>query len=180
MDQLIVTQIAKRVSAKPDNQKYLTYTDAQLINLQIKGFFHKKLNLLPPQIDIVCNSAELILAPSSVERQALLKKMSGSAAGIAGIGTIIAAIGTGLGWGSATIAYVVTFFCGTPFWGPIGWGAAGAMLLVVGGYFMFSDSDEKEGTVRFEKTLREGVKASIDDIWAEHQAKLVNLPCETK
>ena len=84
---------------------------------------------------------------------------------------MIAAVGTGLGWGAGVIASVTAFFTGTAIAGPIFWGIAGIVIAGIAAYYAFSGS-KMELTQRFLNTLEKSTQSAVDVIWPEYGEKL--------
>jgi hypothetical protein len=141
--------------------------DAQILTASVRNIFKSTLKVTPPQVEAACSFSEMLLAPSSQQKQDLLKSSVGLAGGAAGIGMVITGVGAALGWGAGMVASVTAVFVGTSFVGPIGWVAAGVSLAAVAGYFA-TTSNKQTDTERFIKVLKSSTSKAVDAIWPDH------------
>ena len=142
----------------------ISYNEAKSIVASVENVFRSRIRYVPKEIDAACNIALVILAPSMAAKVELIKKIASTFGGLAGLGAIIAGVGMALGWGTGTIAAVTAWFMGTAPWGPLGWIVGGVSVVVIAGYFYFSD-DDAENAEKFEKALIKGLDEAIDKIW---------------
>jgi hypothetical protein len=159
------------IAAKPNNQKFLVYVDAQTMSASIQNIFLHKLNMVPKQIRATCALCEAILAPSMNEKRRLLRKVLGIAGGAGGIAMIVAGIGIALGWSAGVIATVIAVFVGGPFLGPIAWIAGGTAIAGIAAYFAFT-GDAATNHERYLKALKNGLKEGMKNVWQEFGDKL--------
>lgn len=156
---------------KKEPEVYLTYIDAQILTASVRNVFKNALSTSPPQIEASLMLSEAVLAPSAKEKANLIKAAVGVGGGTAGIGIVIGAIGSALGWGTPAYMGVVTFFKGTAIAGPIGWGAAGLSLVAIAGYFA-STSNNQTDTERFLRVLKGSTTRAVDAIWEQFESDL--------
>ncbi|MBM3273125.1 hypothetical protein FJY94_07785 [Candidatus Kaiserbacteria bacterium] len=72
---------------KANGDRFLTFTDSQILTASVRNLFKNALDAVPPQIEAACKLSEAILAPSATEREQLIKSAVGIGGGAAGIGT---------------------------------------------------------------------------------------------
>jgi hypothetical protein len=174
MESTIDLKFAGTMERKDKGAEFLTYVDGQIITASVRNIFRNALGMTPPEIDTACKLAEAVVAPSADERQKLVRAAIGIGGGAAGIGMILAAIGTALGWGAGVVAAVTTFFVGTAMAGPIGWMIAGVTLAGVASYFAVS-SNQLVRTDKFMKVLKSSTRAATEAIWAAHGDALTKV-----
>lgn len=167
----IDVKFAEIMVSKKESEAYLTYVDAQILAAKVRGIFKNVLSVTPPQVEAACLLSETILAPSTKEKENNIKAAIGIAGGTAGIGIVIGAIGSALGWGAGIIAALGAWFVGTAIAGPIAWGAAGLSLAVIAGYFA-STSNQQTDTERFLRVLKSSIVRAVDAIWPQYEAEL--------
>lgn len=156
---------AEIMRGKTNAEPYLTYVDGQILTAYVRNVC-SPLGITPPQIEAACNLSDAILAPSSSERQRLIKVAIGAGGGVAGIGMIIAGVGAALGWGAGFIATVTAVFVSVNMAGPVAWVASGLTLAAMAGYFA-TTSNKHTDTERFLKVLKSSVDSAVDAIWPE-------------
>ncbi|MEO8417818.1 MAG: hypothetical protein ABI475_03745 [Methylophilaceae bacterium] len=169
----IDVRFAEIMASKKETEAYLTYIDAQILTAKVRGIFKNVLNVTPPQAEAACLLSEAVLAPSMQEKQKLIKASVGVSGGAAGIGVVIGAIGSALGWGAPALMGAVTFFKGATIAGPIGWGVAGLSLAAIAGYFA-STSNNQTDTERFLRVLKSSTARAVDAIWEQYETELSN------
>lgn len=173
LDSTIDVKYAEIMSSKADD-KFLTFVDSQILTASVRNVFKIALDAVPPQIEAACKLSEAILAPSALEREQLIKSAVGIGGGAAGIGMIIAGVGSALGWGAGIIASVSAFFVGTSLAGPAGWAIAGVTLAGIAAYFA-TTSNKTTDTERFLNVLKSSTSRAVEVIWPEYEAALVRV-----
>lgn len=171
LESTIDVKFADIMRSKKDAEAYLTYVDAQIMTASVRNIFKNALAITPPQVDAACMLSEVMLAPTTVEKEKLIKAAVGVAGGATGIGIVIGAIGSALGWGASAWASFLAIFKATPIAGPIGLGVAGLSLAAIAGYFA-STSNNQTDTERFLRVLKGSTARAVDAIWEEHEAML--------
>lgn len=174
MESTIDLKFAGIMERKDKSAEFLTYVDGQIITASVRNIFRNALGMTPPEVDTACKLAEAVLAPSADERQKLVRAAIGIGGSAAGIGMILAAIGTALGWGAGVVVAVTTFFVGTAMAGPIGWMIAGVTLAGVASYFAVS-SNQLIRTDKFMKVLKSSTRAATEAIWVAHGEALTKV-----
>lgn len=171
LESTIDVKFAEIMRGKTDTEKFLTYVDGQVLTASVRNIFKSALSVTPPQIEAACTLSEAIIAPSSEERERLIKMAVGTGGGAAGIGMIIAGVGGALGWGAGVVASVSAFFVGTSLAGPIGWAIAGVTLAGVAAYFA-TTSNKHTDTERFLNVLKKSNSRAVDAIWVQYEPEL--------
>jgi len=174
LESTIDVKFAEIMRGKTEADRFLTYVDGQILTGSVRNVFKSALGVAPPQVEAACGLSEAILAPSSDERERLLKTAVGVGGGAAGIGMIIAGVGGALGWGAGVIASVSAFFIGTSMAGPIGWTIAGVTLAGIAAYFA-TTSNKATDTERFMRVLKSSSNRAVEAIWDQHEARLVQV-----
>lgn len=174
LDSTIDVKFAEVMNGKANGDKFLTFTDSQIFTASVRNVLKNALDAVPPQIEAACKLSEAILAPSATEREQLIKSAVGIGGGAAGIGMIIAGVGSALGWGAGVIASVSAFFVGTSLAGPAGWAIAGITLAGIAAYFA-TTSNHATDTERFLNVLKSSTSRAVEAIWPEHEAALMKV-----
>ena len=167
LESTIDIKFAEIMRGKTNTDRFLTYIDGQVLSATLRNVFKRELGVAPPQIEAACSLSEAILAPTSLEKQELIKKAAGAGGGAAGIAMIIAAVGSALGWGAGVLASVSAFFVGTSVTGPIGWAVAGVAVAGIAAYFATTSNDHSN-TERFMKVLKSASSKAVQAVWPEH------------
>lgn len=178
LESTIDVKSADILRSKKDLEGFLTYIDAQTMTASVRNIFKSVLAITPPQVDAACMLSEAVLAPTTAEKEKLIKASVGISGGTAGIGIVIGAIGSALGWGAPAYMGAVTFFKGAAIAGPIGWGVAGLSLAAIAGYFA-STSNSQTDTERFLRVLKSSTARAVDVIWEQHESKLSKTVAQT-
>lgn len=171
LENTIDVRFADIMRLKKEPDVCLTYIDAQILTTSVRNIFKRVLSVSPPQIEASLMLSEAVLAPSAKEKANLIKAAVGVGGGASGIGIVISAIGSALGWGAPAYMGVVTFFKGAAIAGPIGWGAAGLSLAAIAGYFA-STSNNQTDTERFLRVLKGSTTRAVDAIWEQFESEL--------
>lgn len=171
LESTIDVRFADIIRSKKEPDVYLTYIDAQILTASVRNIFKNALSVSPPQIEAALMLSEAVLAPSAKEKANLIKAAVGIGGGTAGIGIVIAAVGTALNWGASAWGVFVAAFSHTPVAGPIGWGVAGISLAVLAGYFA-STSNNQTDTERFLRVLKNSTVRAVDAIWEQYESEL--------
>ncbi len=174
LESTIDLRFAEVMSTKAAPEKFLTYIDAQVLTASVRNIFKSTLTITPPQVEAACKLSEAILAPSAQEKQNLIKASVGLAGGTAGIGLVIAGVGSALGWGASAIAAFTAVFAGSSIAGPAGWIIAGVTLAAIAGYFATSSNKEID-TERFLKVLNSSTAKAVDAVWDQHGLELAKV-----
>ncbi|MGB4599994.1 MAG: zinc ribbon domain-containing protein [Trichlorobacter sp.] len=167
----IDVKFAEIMVSKKESEAYLTYVDSQILTAKVRGIFKNVLSVTPPQVEAACLLSEAILAPSMKDKENKIKAAIGIAGGSAGIGIVIYAVGSAIGWGAAGILAIKGLFVSTAIGGPIAWGAAGLSLAVIAGYFA-STSNHQTDTERFLRVLKSSIVRAVDAIWLQYETEL--------
>ncbi len=155
MDRDISARAADIITAKPAQEKYLSYADMKALTACIGSLCEEKLGGVPGQVLVACKLAEAVLAPAN-EKAPLLRDVLRMSRGLSGVSAIITAIGTALGWSGTAIAVVVAFMVGTSLFGAV---CVSAFV----GYFLFLAPPAKLSGKALD-VLRQGMRVAL----AEH------------
>jgi hypothetical protein len=172
LNNTIKAKFSELMQARPDSTaKGINYIEAQTLTTCVRNIFINRLGIVPPQVETACLMSEAVVAPDKISQMELIKAAIGIGGGAAGIGIVIAAIGTALGWGAGVIASVTAFFVGTAIGGPVLWAVAGVIIAGIASYYAFLGSNA-ELTQRFLNTLEKSTQSAVDVIWPEYGEKL--------
>lgn len=171
LESTIDAKFAEIMKSKAEADRHLTYIDAVTLTTAVRNIFKHKLRVTPPQVEAACKLSEAVLAPTSAERQNLIKAAVGAAGGAAGIAMIIGGIGAALGWGAGVIATVTAFFVGSAIAGPAAWIVAGVAIAAIAGYFAFTGNKHTD-TERFMSVLKNSSSQAVDAIWSQYESDL--------
>ena len=171
LESTIDAKFAEIMISKGEQAKVLNYADAVSLTAAVKNIFKNKLQLVPPQIEAACHMSEALVAPSLQEKTALIQTAVGIGGGAAGIGMVIAGVGSALQFGSGVTAAIVTFFTGTALAGPLGWIVGGVTVAGIAGYFACASNAETT-TEHFMNALKGGLANAMDIVWQSYSEQL--------
>lgn len=162
------------IMSQKENGEDFSFTDGETITNVVSGFFLNKLGLIPKEIKFACDMSLVVLNPSMKGKINLLKSVLGTIGGVTGIGVLIGAIGTALGWGAGVVATIQAYFVSTSLLGPIAWGAGGIALAGIATYFAFHKESNSVIANKFLQVLKKQTEKAIELIWKEYGGKLVD------
>ena len=110
-------------------------SDGQEIVTILLCAVQKDYGKIPPEIKASCDLSLAILAPSTLEKVKYIKSAVGVAGGLAGIGSIIGALGMVMGWGAGVLFSIKAFFVGVSLTGPIALAIGGLTVAGIATYF---------------------------------------------
>lgn len=155
----------------------LTDADALSITNYVRGVFKARLDVVPDKIEAACKFSEALVAPSTVAKIKLLKAAIGLSGGIGGLAILIAAIGSALGWGAATVTTVHTILVKVGVWLgivaapvsggftiPLLVGAGGVLIASLSMYFSLTGTQAQRAE-KFRKALENATLKAVDQIW---------------
>lgn len=174
LESTIDVKFADIMRGKTGAETYLTYFDAQILTASVRNVFKHLLHLTPPQVEAALSLSEAVLAPSVLQKIQLMKSSIGAAGATAGIGIVLASVGTALGWGASATAGFITFFTGAHILGPAMWATSGLALAGFAGYFAMT-SNNQTNSERFIKVLKSSTAKAVDVIWEEHETVLSKI-----
>ncbi len=169
-----------RKGKKEDDPAFITLLDATTVTNYVRGIFVKKLDFVPEQIEAALVLSEATVAPTTIQKIKLLKRLIGLGGGLAGIGAIATAILVALGVGTTTsapmiwasiVAYFTVTTTSTPFLGPLALGLGGAGVAAFAVYFSASGSSA-ERAEKFKKALVNSCEKAVAEIWDKYGKKL--------
>lgn len=167
----IQVKFSELMKNRAEGERAIDFIEAKTLTATVRNIFINRLGIVPPQVETACLMSEAVVAPDKIAQWELIKAALGIGGGVAGIGIVIAAVGTALGWGAGVIASVTTFFVGISTTGPIAWGIIGLAIAGIATYYAFSGS-KMELTQRFLNTLEKSTQSAVDVIWPEYGEKL--------
>lgn len=171
LENTIDVKFADIMRSKKDAEAYLNYVDGQILITSVRNVFKGALSISPPQIETALMLSEAILAPTTKQKANLIKAAIGIGGGTAGIGIVIAAIGTALNWGASVWGIVYAAFTTAHIAGPIGWSMAGLSLAALAGYFATTSNNQTD-TERFLRALKGSTARAVDAIWEQYENEL--------
>ena len=169
-----ITHEFNTIMSQKENGEDFSFTDGETITNVVSGFFLNKLGLIPKEVKFACDMSLVVLNPSMKGKINLLKTILGTIGGVTGIGVLVGAIGTALGWGAGVIATIQAFFVSTSLLGPIAWGAGGSALAGIATYFAFHKESNSVIANKFLQVLKKQTEKAIELIWKEYGGKLVD------
>lgn len=169
-DEIITREKQSFLRHKSGAVQYLEYGEFETLCARLLAQWCQVMqeDTAPKELELACCYAKAALAPDYRTRVRLLKKACGLASGLAGVASVLGAVGLALGWGASVTTIVINFFLGMNFIPVIGWGLAGAGLLVVAGYFALKSDNPYEVSLKAEQALRKGVKSAVEQIWQKN------------
>ena len=147
------------------------YFRALMLSQRIQNIFVNQLGSVPQEVQLACKLSEMIVAPDTMERARLLRTAVGCAGCAVGIGMILGAIGSVLGWGTGALAAVKAWLIGSPMFGPIAMMASGACIAAIATYWVYSGT-EAEHQQKFCEALDRSLQEAVRAIWGRCGAQL--------
>ena len=166
VDHAIDLRMASKV-----NGEFFSYEDAHDVCSRVRIFFTKAIGLVPPEIEGSCLICETLVAPTMIEKMALLKKSVAILGPCAGVAMIIGGVGLILGWGAGVIAAITAWFVGTSLTGPLALIFGGIGIATIATYFAFTDDRATHGT-KFRELMRKSLTDSIHLDWDKYGSAL--------
>ncbi len=171
LNNTIQVKFSELMKNRAEGERAIDIIEAKTLTTTVRNIFINRLGIVPPQVETACLMSEAVVAPDKIAQLELIKAALGIGGGVAGVGIVIAAVGTALGWGAGVIASVTAFFVGISLTGPIAWGIIGLAITGIATYYAFSGS-KMELTQRFLDTLEKSTQSAVDVIWPEYGEKL--------
>ena len=172
-----VEVLAEKKQTAAKDVAILTDADALSITNYVRGVFKARLDVVPDKIEAACKFSEALVAPSTVAKIKLLKAAIGLSGGIGGLAILIAAIGSALGWGAATVTTAHAILVKVGVWlgiiaapTPVGFtipllvGAGGVLLASLSVYFSLTGTQAQRAE-KFRKVLENATLKAVDQIW---------------
>ena len=172
LESTVHVKYAEIMKGKPEGARFLTYADGMILTGTVRNVFKNAIGVTPPQVEAACCFSEAILAPSSEEKEKLLKMAAGLGGGTAGVSMVFGGVGSALGWiGGGAIASAKALVFGTAVAGPLGMAAAGITLAGMAAYFATTNNKANDSE-RFMKVLRNSSEKAVEVSWDEHKEAL--------
>lgn len=162
------------------DKSYLTYDEFKVLTGNIRASFSKFSGRVPREIEVSCQLAEAVIAPSKYETIKILKNVFSLSGGIGGMSLIIAGVGAALGWGSGIIATVTAFFVGTSMVPIIGQIAGGVALIGIATYFFLYEEPPEAITEKSINAIKEQIRKVEDSIWNEYGVEIIKIAGQNK
>ena len=172
-----VEVLAEKKQTAGKDVAILTDADALSITNYVRGVFKARLDVVPDKIEAACKFSEALVAPSTVAKIKLLKAAIGLSGGVGGLAILIAAIGSALGWGAATVTTAHAILVKVGVWlgiiaapTPVGFtipllvGAGGVLLASLSVYFSLTGTQAQRAE-KFRKALENATLKAVDQIW---------------
>lgn len=177
LESTIDVKYADILRSKKESETYLTYFDAQILTASVRNIFKNALSVTPFQVDTALMLSEAVLAPTTREKQNLIKAVFALSGTGAGVALVIAGVGSALGWGAGIVATVTAAIMGSPAGGHIGVIVSGLVIAGIAGYFA-STSNNQTDTERFIRVLKSSTACAVDAIWEQHEKELSKTVAE--
>lgn len=152
---------------------YFTLSDGEKIVDALLAVVKKDYVKIPPEIKASCDLSMAIIAPTTLEKTRYIKSAVGVAGGMAGIGSVIGALGMVLGWGGGILFSIKAFFVGVSLTGPIALAIGGLTIAGIATYFAFSKEDPITTAQKFKEALCKQVEKAVESTWNEHKDKFL-------
>lgn len=166
INKLFITKIQNKKEGE-----IFTLNDGQEIVTGLLSVVSKQYGKIPPEIKASCDLSLAVLAPSTLEKVKYIKSAVGVAGGLAGIGSIIGALGMVMGWGAGVLGAIQAFFVGVSLTGPIALAVGGLTIAGIATYFAFSKEDNATTAQKFKEALTKQVEKAIETTWNEYKYK---------
>lgn len=148
-------------------KSYLSYEELKVLTGNLRNNLRKLCGRVPKQIEIACQFAEALMAPSKSETIKKLKDISCLCGGVGGIALMIAGIGAALGWGAGVIAIVVSLFTSVNLVPIIGQIAGGVALLGIAAYFYVHQESPESISEKSINMLKLQIQKIEDILWED-------------
>lgn len=157
------------------NKSHLTYQEFNLLCARVSLAIEQMCGTASKEVEAAAEMAKAVIAPDISTKKKHIKKVAAMSGTVGGIGLIISGIGTALGWGAGMIATVTAAIMGSnlmPIFGQI---AAGAVITLIAGYFVFHETTPEELTHRAVQALKQGIEKNIDAIWMKYESEIQKI-----
>ncbi len=160
----IQLKFAEALKAKPPGETYLTFFDGEYLSSEVRNFYLNVVKVVPADVERALSISLLFLSPNQQRREQTIRTLLSASGGAAGVGLLIGAVGSALGWGAGLIAAIGTAITGASLLGPIAIGALGALVTVLAVYFG-TTSNQAADSERFMRAFEASNLAAVDNIW---------------
>ena len=165
----IINRCFNEIMSQKNKDEVFTLTDAGNITTALLAVVKEDYGKIPPQFKAACDLSLAIVAPSQIEKVKYIKSAVGVAGGVAGIGMVISALGTALGWGAGVLASIKAFFVGVSLAGPIAMATLGLAITGIATYFAFSKSDNVTLAQKFREALVKQTEKAVEVTWNKYK-----------
>ena len=165
----IINKCFNEIMSQKSKDDVFTLTDGSNIVTALLSVVKKDYGTIPPQFKAACDLSLAIIAPSTVEKMKYIKSAVGVAGGVTGIGMILGALGTVMGWGAGVLGAIKAFFVGVSLTGPIALIIGGLSIAGIATYFAFSKTDNATLAQKFKEALIKQTDKAIEATWNEYK-----------
>ena len=167
----LINKCFNEVMAQKGKDELFTLTDASNITTALLATVNVDYGDIPPQFKAACDESLAIVAPSTLEKKKYKKTAVGVVGGVIGIGMIIGALGTVLGWGAGVLASIKAFFVGVSLTGPIALIIGGLTVAGIATYYAFAKPDNATLAQKFKETRIKQTEESVEATWDKYKYK---------
>ena len=157
--------------ANKSKDDVFTLSDGENIVTALLAVVRKDYKKIPPEIKVACDLSLAIIAPSTLEKTKYIKSAVGVAGGVAGIGMVLGALGTVLGWGAGVLWSIKTFFVGVSLGGPTALVIGGLTIAGIATYFAFSKDDNATLAQKFKEALVKQTEKAVETTWNQYKSR---------
>ncbi|MBO7597543.1 MAG: hypothetical protein J6T70_10930 [Bacteroidales bacterium] len=165
----LITRCFNEIMVRKGIDEVFTLTDATNITVALLATVNEDYGEIPPEFKAACDLSLAIVAPSKIEKIKYIKSAVGVAGGVAGIGMILGALASVLGWGAGVLAAIKTFFVGVALGGPIALGVGGLTIAGIATYFAFSKTDNATLAQKFKEALVKQTEKAVETTWNKYK-----------
>jgi len=169
----LISKCFNEIMSRKSKDDVFTLTDASNITDALLATVINDYGEVPPVFKAACDLSLAIVAPSQIEKIKYIKSAVGVAGGVAGIGMVISALGTVLGWGAGVIASIKAFFVGVSLAGPIAIATIGLAIVGIATYFAFSKDDNATLAQKFRESLVKQTEKAVEATWEQYKHRFV-------
>lgn len=167
----IINKMFSTLMANKSKDDVFTLSDGENIVTALLTVVKKDYGETPPVFKAACDLSLAIVAPSQIEKIKYIKSAVGVAGGVTGIGMVISALGTVLGWGAGVIASIKAFFVGVSLAGPIAIATLGLIIAGIATYFAFSKDDNATLAQKFKEALIKQTEKAVETTWNQYKSR---------
>ncbi|MBQ3688383.1 MAG: SPFH domain-containing protein [Bacteroidales bacterium] len=167
----IINKTFSTLMANKSKDDVFTLSDGENIVTALLAVVKKDYKKIPPEIKVACDLSLAIIAPSTLEKTKYIKSAVGVAGGVAGIGMVLGALGTVLGWGAGVLWSIKTFFVGVSLGGPTALVIGGLTIAGIATYFAFSKDDNATLAQKFKEALVKQTEKAVETTWNQYKSR---------
>ena len=164
----LINKCFNEIMSQKGKDDVFTITDAGNITTALLATVKMDYGEVPPQFKAASDLSLAIVAPSQIEKAKYIKSAVGIAGGVTGIGMVISALGTVLGWGAGVLGAIKAFFVGVSLSGPIAVATLGLAIAGIATYFALSKPDNATIAQKFREALVKQTEKAVEVIWKKY------------